>query len=93
MGFEIVDGVLMQYRAEPGETDVVIPHGVTRIGTMAFGECANLMSIIIPESVSELDWGAFFACVRLVNIVIPDSVTKIGKGAFHNGSVKSYAQN
>ena len=32
MPFEIKNGVLRNYRKEPGVTEVVIPDGVTRIG-------------------------------------------------------------
>ena len=33
MGFKIVDGVLTKFIAEPGVTEVVIPDGITSIGT------------------------------------------------------------
>ncbi len=36
MPFEIKNGVLRNYREEPGVTEVVIPDGVTRIGDGRF---------------------------------------------------------
>ena len=32
MSFRIRHGILMDYRPKPGETEVVIPEGVTEIG-------------------------------------------------------------
>lgn len=37
MAFQIENGVLKKYIEEPGVTEVVIPDGVTEIGTCAFG--------------------------------------------------------
>ena len=36
MAFEIKNGVLIKYRKEKGETEVVIPDSVTTIGYSAF---------------------------------------------------------
>lgn len=39
MGFKIENGVLKEYNAEDGVTEVVIPDGVTGIGSSAFRGC------------------------------------------------------
>lgn len=42
MPFEIKNGVLRNYREEPGVTEVVIPEGVTSVGKLAFACCHEL---------------------------------------------------
>ena len=64
MPFEIKNGVLRNYRKEPGVTEAVIPDGVTRIGDGAFRDCENLTSITIPESVVKIDYRAFAFHIR-----------------------------
>ena len=39
MAFQIENGVLKKYTEEPGVTEVVIPDGVTEIGSSAFYGC------------------------------------------------------
>ncbi len=84
MSFEIKNGVLKKYIAEPGETEVVIPDGVKKIGSSAFERCKNLKSITIPDSVTSIGESAFAECTNLKSIIIPDSVTSIGEDAFEN---------
>lgn len=82
MPFEIKNGVLRNYREEPGVTEVVIPDGVTRIGDGAFFSCESLTSITIPESVVKIDCNAFAFCYRLTSITIPAGVTSVEKYTF-----------
>ena len=79
-GFEIENGVLTRYTGTASE--VVIPDGVTSIGSDAFWECKNLTSVTIPESVTSIAWRAFCLCNNLTSITIPASVTSIGNPAF-----------
>lgn len=74
------NGVLTKYQGSGG--DVVIPDGVTAIGTRAFSSCKNLTSIIIPDSVTVIGREAFWYCSSLSSITIPNSVTSIGNLAF-----------
>ena len=78
--FEIEKGVLLKYIGDTSE--VVIPNGVTSIGSSAFENCRNLESITIPDSVTNIGEGAFSNCRSLEDITIPDSVTSIGNAAF-----------
>lgn len=51
--FEIDEkGVLTDYNGN--DSDVVIPDGVTAIGSYAFAGCDTIMSVIIPKSVKKL---------------------------------------
>lgn len=91
--FEIKDGVFVKYHGEGGS--VVIPNGVTKIGSSAFSSYANkhfdgngfkrssFLSIIIPDSVKIIEDTAFSGCGgTLKSVTIPNSVKYIGMGAF-----------
>lgn len=63
-------------------TDLIIPDGVTKIGSYAFCYCTSLTSITIPDSATSIGDHAFMDCDSLTSITIPDSVTSIGNDAF-----------
>lgn len=62
----------------------VIEEGVTSVGTLAFENCENLVSIELPDGITSIGRAAFSDCIRLTDIIIPDSVTEIYNGAFFN---------
>ena len=72
--------------------DLVIPDGVTEIGSYAFYKFFMLDSITIPHSVTEIGSYAFYDCPGLTSITITDrfttpaSVTTIGDKAFYDCS-------
>ena len=61
---------------------VVIPEGVTRIGTYEFEGRSELAAITIPNDVTFIGWYAFNGCSGLTSITIPDSVTIIEEYVF-----------
>lgn len=63
---------------------VIIPIGVTSIGSDTFIYCSSLMSVILPEGLTSIGSRAFEDCSNLQSISIPASVTDIGERAFFN---------
>ena len=60
---------------------VVIPNGITKIGSGAFQKCA-FENISFPNTLEEIGPNAFERCQNLKSITIPHSVKKIGNSAF-----------
>ncbi len=73
--------VLLGYSGN--ETDIVIPDGVTSIGT-AFDGNTRLTSVIIPNSVTSIGGYAFRGCTALTRVTISSGVTNIGDYAFQD---------
>jgi hypothetical protein len=68
-------------------TEIIIPstykeRKITEIGSSAFSEYENLISITIPDSVTSIGNYAFMSCSNLESVDIPDSVTSIDDWAF-----------
>ena len=53
-------------------TDLLIPEGVTRIGSSAFWDCSSLTSVTIPNSVTSIGSSAFSGCSSLTGVYITD---------------------
>jgi hypothetical protein len=71
MKLTIENNVLV--KAEPnGETEVVIPDGVTRIDGWAFKGCDSLTSVNIPNSVTQIESDAFLNCESLLRFAVDD---------------------
>ena len=79
-------------------TSVVIPEGVTSIGSYAFYgiqyyskdyRFSNLSRVTLPESVNNIGEYAFSGCAALSTFNLPDKVTAIKKGVF-SGCVSLY---
>ena len=64
-------------------TNLVIPEGVTSIGSYTFNGCSSLTSVTIPNSVTSIGEYAFYKCTGLTSVTIPNSVTSIGDRAFN----------
>lgn len=68
---------------------VVIPQGITSIGSGVFSGCKALKSISLPTGLSSIGDEAFKNCKVLTSVAIPDSVTHIGSGAFAGSGIRS----
>lgn len=77
--FKISSGVLKDYTGPGG--DVVIPDGVTAIGTSAFYR-KMITSLFIPEGVTEIGTLAFQWNNALRSLTLPGSLTKLDQFAF-----------
>ena len=76
-------GSIVNYFVRKAELKtLIIPDGVTSIGSNAFAGCRLLESIVISDSVTSIGFGAFYGCRSLASINIPDIVTSIGGFAF-----------
>ena len=73
-------------------TDLVIPDGVTSIGTNAFCGCSSLTSVTVPNSVTSIGNSAFDYCNNLKEVYITDIAAwcKITFGDVHANPI-SYA--
>ena len=78
--FTIENGVLKKYSGKSDE--VVIPAGVTEIGSETFAGCSGLTSVTIPAGVTSIGDRAFWGCSGLTSVTIPAGVTCIGESAF-----------
>lgn len=63
-------------------TKVVLPEGLTNIGSYAFSGCENLTEISIPSTVTIIGVGAIRYCRALTSVVLPENLTFIGYDAF-----------
>ena len=64
-------------------TKLVIPDGVTSIGSQAFRGCSEINELVIPNSVTTIYLEAFSYCSGLTSLSIPESVTTIEKNVFY----------
>ncbi len=58
--------------------DLVIPDGVTSIGSYAFYNCDSITSVTIPDGVTSIGSNAFYNCDNITSITIPNTITTIG---------------
>ena len=80
--FVIVDGVLTEYTGSGG--DIVVPDGVTEIGTDVFRGNDDITSVVLPSSVTVIHDSAFRSCNNLVTINFPEGITSIGISCFQD---------
>lgn len=64
-----------------GLTSVIIPEGITTIGSSAFNN-TPLTSVVFPEGVTTIEDYAFLNCYSLTSVTIPVSIQRIGSSVF-----------
>ena len=62
-------------------TNVVLPNSITFIGSFAFSDCSELVSINLPEGLQSIALAAFQS-TAFKNIIIPASLSILEAGAF-----------
>ena len=80
--FEIVDGVLKKCRLDRGESEVVIPDGVTKLEKRLFKGKKTIAKVTLPDSLTEIGEQAFMECIALASCNLPESLREIGDSAF-----------
>lgn len=61
---------------------VRVEDGVTRVGSLAFYECANLTEVVLEEPVASVGGSAFARCTALRRVELPDSLAQLDNVAF-----------
>ncbi len=61
---------------------VVLPDGLTHIGTLAFYNCTELTHISMPDSVVSIGNHAFYGCTSLLTVKLSQKLESIGTSAF-----------
>ena len=84
---------------EPGQfarsnlSSIVIPEGLTTIGSVAFSYCKSLTSITIPNSVKSIGSSAFSGCTKLKQLILlPSTPPTLGSDAIPSTISKIYVQ-
>lgn len=65
-----------------GVEKLLLPDGLTRIGTYAFWNCTALRSVALPDTLTEIGDYAFGACEKLETLSLPGSLRSIGVCSF-----------
>ncbi len=80
--FIIVNGELREYKGS--DEVVVVPEGVTTIGSKAFSKKTTLTKLVLPSSVDTIKGRAYKMCTNLVSINVPVGVEEIRNETFEN---------
>lgn len=79
------------YESNVYKGDIVVPSEVSyngktfsviRIGSYAFRNSSEALTITLPNSINTIGYSAFKDCTKLKNINLPDGITDIGSSAF-----------
>lgn len=88
MGIELYEStphlVLGRYVQDRPEQVIKVPANIYKIGTRAFADRRNIVTVNIPEGVEIIGESAFANCENLENINLPESITHIHTDAFRN---------
>lgn len=65
-------------------TDLVIPEGITSIGSGTFESCTSLTSVTLPKSVTSIGDTAFYGCRNLEKLTILGKLNSVGMRVLYN---------
>ena len=71
-------------RNYPNTAYVVIPKGITVIGSQALRDLTYMKGVYMPDTIKEIQDNAFYNCSRLKDINLPKEIVTIGNSAFQN---------
>lgn len=74
---------------ESGLKGVVLPEGITSMGTQVFGFCDSLSSVVLPSDMKSIPSYTFYYDKTLKNIELPTALETIGNYAFQNSGLTS----
>lgn len=85
--YEIYDGYVTINRYLGSDINVKIPSQldnsyVQKIGTEAFYQCVDIVSISLPDTITEIESSAFYKCYSLSAINLTKNIRKIGENPF-----------
>ncbi len=63
--------------------NLILPDGLTHVGTLAFYDCSKLTIVDLPNKVESVGDFAFASCEKLKLLDLGDGLRTIGKSAFH----------
>lgn len=85
----ISDGVI-RFTITKNISEIVIPEGVTAIGSLIFSNPKSVKKIIVPEGVKRAEMYAFIGCPNLEEIHLPSTMEAFGYNPFEgywNGTI------
>ncbi|MBQ2729229.1 MAG: leucine-rich repeat protein [Clostridia bacterium] len=82
-GYPVVTVLGGTFRDNTAIKNVVIPDGVTQVGSSAFYGCTSLESVTLPEGIDTIFASTFYNCKSLRSVNIPTTVTKINTNSFN----------
>ena len=74
---------LLKYCSGKSDTSFAVPAEVTTIGTNAFNDSDNLVSITLPSGLVSIQMNAFLDCSNLQSINFPQNLQSVGDTAFN----------
>ncbi len=72
-----------------GLTGVIMPEGITTMGTGIFAHCLSLKTARLPQDMKRVTNYMFQECKALDGITLPDNLTEIGHAAFEKSGLTS----
>lgn len=81
---EFNDGSKMLVEYSGNDANVVIPEGITSMGSRVFEGNDALVSVAFPSTLKEIGEGAFMNCRGLTSINLPSTIKVIGENAFYD---------
>lgn len=80
---------LVKMIERPENCTITIPNGTTEIGTSAFQNFRNLISVNLPTTLTTIGANAFYNCLNLVLSSLPPNISEIKGAAFYTcGSIR-----